>query len=134
MTTAAVDGFALRLVDGYRLHLSPRKRFHCAAGVAGHQTCSTAIRDSIRTDGLFASIPVAARQFATCARSAQQLRKEHVLQMSQGGFGGPGGGPMGGGFGGPMGGGFGGPMGGPRRRGGVEGVCCCGPLPIPFRF
>lgn len=126
---APMDSGALRLVDFYREHLSSRKHFHCAAGMAGHETCSTAIRRSIADVGLLASLKPAARQFKLCSDS--------VALMGQGPMGGPGGGgPMGGGpmGGGPMGGGpmggpgGGGPMGGPGgfmgggRMGG--GRCC----------
>ncbi|MEL4356927.1 MULTISPECIES: membrane protein insertion efficiency factor YidD [unclassified Luteococcus] len=90
-----IDSIALRLVEGYRASLSPRKGWRCASGVAGHGTCSTVIRDSLVAHGALRSVGPAARQFATCARSAAGLRGSNVR---------------------------------------VEGVCCCGPIPIPFRF
>lgn len=90
-----VDSVVLRLVEGYRASLSPRKGWKCASGVAGGGTCSTVIRDAIVERGAVASAGTAARQFATCARAASALRRSDVR---------------------------------------VEGVCCCGPIPIPFRF
>lgn len=136
-----LDAGALRLVDFYRDRLSPRKGWHCAAGVAGHETCSTAIRDSIAERGLLASIRPAIAQFRLCSQCARELRAGEVLAMGPGGPGGMGGGPgggPGGGFGGGPGDGFGGGMGGgpqgwmggpppmgPRRWGGAR--CCCLP-------
>ncbi|MGO4956144.1 membrane protein insertion efficiency factor YidD [Luteococcus sp. Sow4_B9] len=90
-----IDTAALRLVEGYRANLSPRKGWNCASGVAGGGTCSTVIRDSIRDRGAVGTAGVAARQFATCASAARTLRRSDAR---------------------------------------VEGVCCCGPIPIPFRF
>lgn len=90
---ALIDRIALGLVDGYRSNLSARKGWRCAAGVAGAATCSTAIRQSLASQGAVRSIVPAARQFASCAQAARAFRGTEV-----------------------------------------EGVCCCGPLPIPFRF
>lgn len=90
-----IDSIALRLVEGYRAQLSPRKGWKCASGVAGGGTCSTVIRNSIAERGAVASAGTAARQFATCARAASAIRRSDIR---------------------------------------VEGVCCCGPIPIPFHF
>lgn len=124
---STMDATALRLVDGYRANWSHRKTYRCAAGVAGHGTCSTVIRNSIAEKGLLRSIVPAARQFGTCAMSAFGPGPQDG--GFQGAPGGPQGGPGMGGFGG-------GPQfgGGPRRRSHVQGVCCLGPFPIPFRF
>lgn len=103
---SVMDATALRLVDGYRANWSHRKAFHCAAGVAGHETCSTAVRNSLATKGFWRSIAPAAQQFGTCAMSAWGMRG----QGGQPGYGAP------------------------RRRAGVQGVFCCGPIPIPFKF
>ncbi len=92
-----IDSAALKLVDGYRTHLSPRKGWKCASGVAGNGTCSTVIREAVAAQGAVRAAAPAVAQFARCASSARGLR-----------------------------------VGGMDTR--VEGVCCCGPIPIPFRF
>ena len=91
-----IDTAVLRLVDGYRAGISPRKGWKCAAGAAGlGSTCSTVIRNSIAGQGVARSVAPAARQFAQCAGAAHRLGRSQAR---------------------------------------VEGVCCCGPIPIPFRF
>lgn len=169
--SSLLDNAVLSAIRFYRSKLSPKKGFVCAAGVAGHETCSTEIRNLVRDRGALAAVAPALGQFALCARSAWALAGADRLERFQrnpragkisrgntplgpGSFGGGswrgstgragnagsfnarggtfGGGngffPMGGGR--PMGGGYTRRSSGPR----VQGMCCCGPIPIPFAF
>lgn len=117
-SASIVDAGVLRLIDAYREHVSPRKGWVCASGVAGHGSCSTNIRRAVAEKGALGAIPDAARQFGTCFASA---RDQGGRPRGFGGF--------------RRAGGFGpGDQFGNQRRSTVQGVCCCGPIPIPFRF
>ena len=189
MTTATAHDFAaespldramIGLIRGYRSKLSSRKGGECAAGIAGHEACSTEILRLVRERGALGAAKPAFEQFGLCARSAWELtggdtlarfqRNPNAGKVTGGKRGGSarGGAPKGagagrGGRGAPRGGGFF-PMGGaggtgryPRasqrgfgsggfgpmgrnyrssggRRSSVQGVFCCGPIPIPFKF
>ncbi|AFZ67690.1 membrane protein insertion efficiency factor YidD [Deinococcus peraridilitoris] len=98
--------FALAGIDGYRRYLSPYKGFRCAhAAFFGGPSCSQAVRDIIEQRGLQDGWSEIQTRFAACRSAYAHLR------------------------------------GAPGRsawlpgRSGVttRGVCCCGPIPIPFR-
>lgn len=89
-----LDPLALGAIALYQRWLSPLKGFHCAhAALHGGASCSAAIAQTIRTEGL--SLSAITSRLAACRQAYGHLQV----------------------------------TGGPR----VRGVCCCGPLPIPFR-
>ena len=90
---AVLDTLALTGIALYQRWLSPHKGFHCAhAAFYGGASCSAAIAQTIREDGLSLAAPLA--RLTACRQAYGHLQVT-----------------------------------GPR----VRGVCCCGPLPIPFR-
>lgn len=109
-----LDSLALRAIQWYRRALSPHKGFRCAhAALHGGPSCSVQVARIVRQQGLIGGRRAVADQFRAC-------RAAHRTLWEQARFGVPGGGS-------PL--TFGSAPGGPR----VRGVCCCGPLPIPFR-
>ncbi|MFC6591471.1 membrane protein insertion efficiency factor YidD [Deinococcus lacus] len=100
----AADAAALGGIRLYQRYLSPHKGFRCAcAALHGGESCSAAVSRIIREDGLRAGRPRIRAQFQKCREA------HNTLLMTS-------------------------PMGGPGRvQGGVQGVFCCGPIPIPFR-
>jgi putative component of membrane protein insertase Oxa1/YidC/SpoIIIJ protein YidD len=93
MTSPAAK-IADRLIRGYQRHLSPRKSWHCAYGVAhGDTTCSAAVRRNIARRGVVRALRPNALQLIACYQAATMLAQSDV-----------------------------------------RGVCCCGGIPIPFRF
>ena len=86
----------------YQRRLSPYKGFRCAhAAVSGGPSCSTAILEIVRAQGLVGGWPQVVTRFADCRLAYQGLRGAALL--------------------------------GGRGRSQVKGLCCCGPVPIPFR-
>jgi putative component of membrane protein insertase Oxa1/YidC/SpoIIIJ protein YidD len=87
-----------RLVDSairaYQLHVSPRKGWRCAhRALHGDASCSGAVREILRRQGLLRGAAPTVRRFVACFQAAQLLAQTDV-----------------------------------------QGVCCCGGIPIPFRF
>lgn len=100
-----VDRAALALIRSYQRHLSPHKGFRCAhAAVHGGESCSAAVRRLVQEDGLRAGWGRITARFVACRAAHTALRSGVVLALGSG-------------------------SGGPQ----VRGVCCCGPIPIPFR-
>ncbi len=90
---AALDTTALAGIALYQRWLSPHKGFRCAhAAFYGGASCSSAIAQAIRTEGL--SLSTAAARLAACRQAYGHLQVTGAR---------------------------------------VRGVCCCGPLPMPFR-
>ena len=137
--------FALGSIRLYQRYISPYKGFCCAcAALHGGESCSAAIARIIAEQGVWDGRQQVAAQFERC--------REAYRVLQTGSFGGGGSGNNGG-----TGGSIGGrstkpqpaprvaPRGDPRRGaplgqargrpsgGGVQGVFCCGPVPIPFR-
>ena len=83
-----------RTIRLYQEHISQRKGWSCAYGVAhGDATCSGAVQEIVAGRGLLrGSVPVVL-QLLACYQAASMLRQNNV-----------------------------------------QGVCCCGGIPIPFRF
>ncbi|ASN81455.1 membrane protein insertion efficiency factor YidD [Deinococcus ficus] len=103
-----VDAAALRGIRLYQRFLSPRKGFRCAhAALTGGESCSAAVARIVREDGLIAGRGRVAAQFRAC-RAAHAALHGGLL-------------PHPGAFGSQV------------QAGRVQGVCCCGPVPIPFR-
>jgi putative component of membrane protein insertase Oxa1/YidC/SpoIIIJ protein YidD len=89
---------AARAVDAavraYQRHLSPRKGWRCAYGVAhGDTTCSAAVRRIVAQRGVVRGVVPVTAQLLACYHAARLLTNAQV-----------------------------------------RGVCCCGPIPIPFGF
>lgn len=100
-----IDHAALSLIRLYQRALSPRKGFRCAhAALHGGESCSAAVARAVREDGLWRGRGRIAARFAACRGAHDALRGPSLLSVGSA-------------------------PGGPR----VRGVCCCGPLPIPFR-
>lgn len=99
---------ALRAIDAYQLRLSPHKGYRCAyAATHGGSGCSGAVRDLIARRGLRAAVrPSLARLWACTRVGVRPLLRRLTAS--------------------PL----------PAAAGGsnVEGVCCLGCIPIPFRF
>lgn len=103
-----VDAAALRGIRLYQRFLSPRKGFRCAhAALTGGESCSAAVARIVREDGLIAGRERIAAQFRACRAAHGALHGGLV--------------PQSGAFGSQV------------QAGRVQGVCCCGPVPIPFR-
>lgn len=103
-----LDAAALRGIRLYQRVLSPRKGFRCAhAALTGGESCSAAVARIVREDGLIAGRERAAAQFRAC-RAAHVALHGGLL-------------PHPAAFGSQV------------QAGRVQGVCCCGPVPIPFR-
>ncbi|PNY80189.1 membrane protein insertion efficiency factor YidD [Deinococcus koreensis] len=108
------DALVVRAIGRYQRSLSPHKGFRCAhAALHGGPSCSAQVARIVRQQGLVGGRRAVADQFRAC-------RAAHRTLWEQARFAAPGGGS-------PL--AFGSAPGGPR----VRGVCCCGPLPIPFR-
>lgn len=100
-----VDSAALAGIRFYQRFLSPLKGFRCAhAAVHGGESCSAAVARIVRQDGLIRGRGRIAARFQACREAHEALRCGSVLTLGT-------------------------TPGGPR----VRGVCCCGPIPIPFR-
>jgi putative component of membrane protein insertase Oxa1/YidC/SpoIIIJ protein YidD len=69
-----LDRLADAALTQYQRHLSPRKGFHCPAGLQGGTTCSAALRHIVQTQGLLAGRPAMMAQLRQCQRASQQLR------------------------------------------------------------
>lgn len=92
--TSAAARLADRAILAYQQHLSARKSWSCAYGVAhGDRTCSGAVRDIVARRGLVRGTVPVVLQFVACYQAASLLRQSNV-----------------------------------------QGVCCCGGIPIPFKF
>ncbi|WP_092265279.1 membrane protein insertion efficiency factor YidD [Deinococcus reticulitermitis] len=99
-----LDGLALRAIRLYQRRLSRHKGFRCAhAALHGGASCSAAVARIVREDGLWAGRSRVAARFQACRAAHTALRGGSPLAL--------------------------GSWSGAR----VQGVCCCGPLPIPFR-
>lgn len=101
-----LDRLTLSGIRLYQRHLSPRKGFRCAhAALHGGESCSAAVARIVREEGLSRGRARIAARFGAC-RAAHNA----IYDGSHGGS--------------------------PFALGsGVEtrGVCCIGPIPIPFR-
>lgn len=99
------DTLALQVIAFYQRYLSPYKGFRCACGALhGGETCSAAVSRIIRTQGLRAGFPAIQAQFGKCRAAHDAILNGATLAN-------------------------------PRRAqaGQVQGLFCCGPIPIPFR-
>lgn len=97
-----MDSLALRGIRFYQRFLSSRKGFRCAhVAVHGGQSCSVAVADIVRQDGLIGGRRRVAARFAACRGAHNALRSGSALALGS--------------------------------NSSVRGVCCCGPIPIPFR-
>lgn len=91
-------------IRAYQRFISPRKGFRCAhAAVHGGDSCSAAVTRIVQTRGLWAGRAQVLARFRACRLAHGSLQAPGLS--------------------------IGSAQGGPR----VRGVCCCGPLPIPFR-
>ena len=107
-----ITNAAVASIRWYQQRLSPHKGFCCAhAAYHGGTSCSNAILHIVQSRGLFGGWRDIARRFVECGQAYAQLRLEGMTGHDV-----PGGGNV--------------RMG--RSR--VRGVCCCGPIPIPFRW
>ncbi len=84
-----------RVIAWYQVRLSPHKGYGCAHRVAhGGDSCSQAVRRSVRDRGVSRSLIPTVVRFAACYQAVALLSAQQR----------------------------------------VEGVCCCGGIPIPFGF
>ena len=98
------DRAALSGIRFYQRWLSPHKGFCCAhAALHGGESCSAAVARIVREDGLLAGRSRIAARFAACRTAYRTLQAASPSPLAFG------------------------------TGGGVRGVCCCGPIPIPFR-
>lgn len=105
---SALDRSTVNAIRFYQRFVSPRKGFRCAhAALHGGESCSAAVARIVRDEGLLAGRGRIARRFAECREAHIQLGSPSPFALSPLTLG----------------------TGGPR----VRGVCCCGPIPIPFR-
>jgi putative component of membrane protein insertase Oxa1/YidC/SpoIIIJ protein YidD len=103
---SALSASALAAIGFYQRWLSPLKGFRCAhAALYGGESCSAAVARVIGEQGLAGSASAIRARFQACRSAFDQLSLGQPLLPS------------------------------PQATGGtrVRGVCCCGPLPIPFR-
>lgn len=106
VTASALSTSALAAIGFYQRWLSPLKGFRCAhAALYGGESCSAAIARVIAEQGVMGSGAALGARFQACRVAFGQLSLGQPLLHSQH------------------------VTGGTR----VRGVCCCGPLPIPFR-
>ncbi|MFC4427486.1 membrane protein insertion efficiency factor YidD [Deinococcus navajonensis] len=100
---ALSDRLAQSAIRFYQRHLSPHKGFCCAhAALHGGESCSAAVAQIVREDGLGRGRSRIAARFAACRAAHSALRSGSPMALGTGGMQ-------------------------------VRGLCCCGPLPIPFR-
>lgn len=105
MTTATT--LALAGIRLYQRRLSPLKGFRCAhAAWHGGPSCSAAVLEIVQTQGLRRGWPLILARFGACRLAYAQLRQASPARP------------------GPL---------GVVAGGRVRGLCCCGPVPIPFR-
>ena len=93
----------------YQRLLSPHKGFSCAhAAYFGGPSCSSAVVELLQTRGLRGAWPDIVARFGACRLAYEELRNggRSVLGSASGRGSGP----------------------------RVRGLCCCGPIPIPFRL
>lgn len=101
----SADAAALRAITFYQRHISPRKGFRCACGALhGGETCSAAVSRIIRTQGLRAGLPAIQAQFGRCRAAHNAIKRGATLANPA-----------------------------QAQAGQVQGLFCCGPIPIPFR-
>lgn len=98
------DRLVLNAIRIYQRWLSPHKGFRCAhAALHGGESCSAAVARLVRNEGLLEGRTHIAERLAACRAAHDALRSGSLLALGGGG----------------------------RLQ--VRGVCCCGPLPMPFR-
>lgn len=105
VTASVLSTSALAAIGFYQRWLSPLKGFRCAhAALYGGESCSAAVARVIAEQGLTGSASAIRARFQACRSAFDQLSLgQPTLDRHV--------------------------TGGAR----VRGVCCCGPLPIPFR-
>lgn len=103
--TAPTTELALGAIRAYQRFLSPIKGFRCAhAAYHGGPSCSHAVARIVREHGMRGAWPRIAARFAAC-RDAHDHLRALTRQVGASAVG--------------------------DLR--AQGVCCCGPIPIPFR-
>lgn len=101
---STADALALGSIRLYQRYLSPYKGFRCAcAALHGGDSCSAAISQIIQSQGLRAGRQDISAQFRRCRAAHDAILR---------------GAPLAGGI---------------QPQAGMQGVFCCGPIPIPFR-
>lgn len=102
--STSADALALTGIRLYQRYLSPYKGFRCAcAALHGGESCSAAVSRIIRSQGLRAGREDIAAQFRSCRAAHDAILRGAPLAGSA------------------------------RPQAGMQGVFCCGPIPIPFR-
>lgn len=74
MAINQLNQLSYQLVRGYQRFISPYKGFSCPSGILhGDTTCSAAVRDIVRDQGLVAGLPAIRSQLQRCQQASHTL-------------------------------------------------------------
>ncbi|MGB0580437.1 MAG: membrane protein insertion efficiency factor YidD [Limisphaerales bacterium] len=73
---------AISLIEFYQQYLSPWKGFSCAHRVYhGGHSCSEAVKNIIRDQGLFAGMAKIRQRFRDCGKAARSIRAKMIAKL-----------------------------------------------------